>query len=136
MTHSFSPSMVVLPCRSTVVHSNTIPIKEQQQPTLASFKERQIADESCKNPRDVDVMTGNLSRPPSHAQQRIPMGTYGLFTAPDTCICKMTLAATVTVTYHFFLSPRFKLWIWGNHKSACYNPSVACLWAPCHMAHI
>ncbi|XXG67759.1 hypothetical protein AAC387_Pa06g1025 [Persea americana] len=68
--------------RSTVVHSNTIPIKEQQQPTMASFKERQVADESCKNPRDTDVMAGNLSRPPSHAQQRIPVAKPGKVVGP------------------------------------------------------
>ncbi|RWR89081.1 mitogen-activated protein kinase 10-like protein [Cinnamomum micranthum f. kanehirae] len=68
--------------RSTVVHSNTIPIKEPQQLTVASFKERQVADESCKNPRDTDVMAGNLSRPPSHAQQRIPVAKPGKVVGP------------------------------------------------------
>eukprot|EP00262_Sarcandra_glabra_P019198 TRINITY_DN7151_c1_g1_i1.p1 TRINITY_DN7151_c1_g1~~TRINITY_DN7151_c1_g1_i1.p1 ORF type:complete len:356 (-),score=72.15 TRINITY_DN7151_c1_g1_i1:368-1435(-) len=54
--------------RSTVVHSNTIPLKEQ--PTLtASLKDRQVPEEAFRNSRDTDGMSGNLSRA-SQAPQR------------------------------------------------------------------
>lgn len=67
--------------RSTVVHSHTIPPREQQQQTLASFKDRQVKEESCKNPRDTDVMTGNLSRA-SQVQQRLPLAKPGKVVGP------------------------------------------------------
>ncbi|XP_077252339.1 mitogen-activated protein kinase 10-like [Tasmannia lanceolata] len=59
--------------RSTVVHSDTIPTKEQ--PTLASFKDRQIPEGAYKNNRDLDTMSGNLSRT-LQTSHRIPLDMY------------------------------------------------------------
>jgi hypothetical protein len=60
-------------CRSTVVHSSSIPSKEQQN--LASFKDRHSAEEVYnKNPRDSEGIPINISRT-LQAQQRIPLGT-------------------------------------------------------------
>ncbi|KAA8524143.1 hypothetical protein F0562_010426 [Nyssa sinensis] len=64
--------------RSTIVHSNTIPPKEQ--PNVATFKGRQIVEESCnRNTRDADH--GNLSRT-SQAPQRIPLAKPGKVVGP------------------------------------------------------
>lgn len=51
--------------RSTVVHLNTIPPKEQ--PNIAGFKDRKIAEGCNKNSKNLDGSSGNLSRTmPSH----------------------------------------------------------------------
>uniref|UniRef100_A0A5B7A2L1 mitogen-activated protein kinase n=1 Tax=Davidia involucrata TaxID=16924 RepID=A0A5B7A2L1_DAVIN len=64
--------------RSTIVHSNTIPPKEQ--PNVATFKDRQIVEELCnRNSRDADQ--GNLSRT-SQAPQRIPLAKPGKVVGP------------------------------------------------------
>ncbi|KAF8391131.1 hypothetical protein HHK36_023432 [Tetracentron sinense] len=66
--------------RSTVVHSNTIPPKEQ--PNLASFKDRQITQETWnKNSRDTDGISGSLSRS-LQAHQRIPLAKPGKVVGP------------------------------------------------------
>ncbi|XP_058095266.1 mitogen-activated protein kinase 10-like isoform X2 [Magnolia sinica] len=67
--------------RSTVVHSNTIPPREQ--PTYASSKDRQVPDEACKNSRDTTdgMMAGSLSRI-SHPAQRIPLAKPGKVVGP------------------------------------------------------
>ena len=59
-------------CRSTIVHSNAVPSKEQlRAPTL---KDRQNGEEPCcRNPRDSDGLPGSLSRT-LQTQQRIPQG--------------------------------------------------------------
>jgi hypothetical protein len=60
-------------CRSTIVHSSSIPTKEQQN--LASFKDRHTAEEAYnKNPRDTEGIPVNISRT-LQAQQRVPLGT-------------------------------------------------------------
>ncbi|KAF8413625.1 hypothetical protein HHK36_001617 [Tetracentron sinense] len=64
--------------RSTVVHSNSIPPKEQ--PNLASFKDREIAQEAC-NSRDIDGISGTLSRT-LQAHQRIPLAKPGKVVGP------------------------------------------------------
>ncbi|KAF9687019.1 hypothetical protein SADUNF_Sadunf02G0050300 [Salix dunnii] len=62
-------------CRSTIVHSSSIPIKEQQNP--ASFKDRHTVEEACnKNPRDPEGIPVNISRI-LQAQQRIPLAKPG-----------------------------------------------------------
>ncbi|XP_039121303.1 mitogen-activated protein kinase 10-like isoform X1 [Dioscorea cayenensis subsp. rotundata] len=67
--------------RSTVVHSMTIPLKEQ--PNLASCRERQASDEASKNPRDIEKITGNPARSsPVPAYQRIPVAKPGKIVGP------------------------------------------------------
>ncbi|KAK6134960.1 hypothetical protein DH2020_031297 [Rehmannia glutinosa] len=65
--------------RSTIVHSNTAPLKEQT--TIANARDRQNCEESCsRNSRD-DVLHNSLSRnlqPP----QRIPQAKPGKVTGP------------------------------------------------------
>ncbi|KAK3039074.1 hypothetical protein RJ639_028525 [Escallonia herrerae] len=66
--------------RSTIVHSNTIPPKEQ--PTVAIFKDRRTADESSsRNSSDVDGIPGSLSRT-AQAPQRIPLAKPGRVVGP------------------------------------------------------
>uniref|UniRef100_A0A6M2EDM8 mitogen-activated protein kinase n=1 Tax=Populus davidiana TaxID=266767 RepID=A0A6M2EDM8_9ROSI len=61
--------------RSTVVHSSSIPSKEQQN--LASFKDRHSAEEVYnKNPRDSEGIPINISRT-LQAQQRVPLAKPG-----------------------------------------------------------
>ncbi|KAK6157088.1 hypothetical protein DH2020_011336 [Rehmannia glutinosa] len=66
-------------CRSTIVHSNTAPLKEQT--TIANARDRQNCEESCsRNSRD-DVLHNSLSRnlqPP----QRIPQAKPGKVIGP------------------------------------------------------
>ncbi|KAK1326432.1 Mitogen-activated protein kinase 10 [Acorus calamus] len=64
--------------RSTIVHSTTIPPKEQ--PALAGFKERQVPDESCRTSRDVDGTTINLQR--HHTSHRISLAKPGKVVGP------------------------------------------------------
>ncbi|XP_077250969.1 mitogen-activated protein kinase 10-like [Tasmannia lanceolata] len=64
--------------RSTVVHSDTIPPKEQQ--TFASCKDRQIPDGAFKN-RDTDLLSGNLPRT-SQTSNRIPLAKPGKVVGP------------------------------------------------------
>ncbi|KAJ6405544.1 hypothetical protein OIU84_013496 [Salix udensis] len=60
---------------STIVHSSSIPIKEQQN--LASFKDRHTVEEACnKNPIDPEGIPVNISRI-LQAQQRIPLAKPG-----------------------------------------------------------
>eukprot|EP00262_Sarcandra_glabra_P019201 TRINITY_DN7151_c1_g1_i4.p1 TRINITY_DN7151_c1_g1~~TRINITY_DN7151_c1_g1_i4.p1 ORF type:complete len:362 (-),score=61.31 TRINITY_DN7151_c1_g1_i4:307-1392(-) len=65
--------------RSTVVHSNTIPPREQ--PTLASFNDRNTPDSLCKNSRDTDVMSGNILRT-LPMPQRLPLARPGKVVGP------------------------------------------------------
>ncbi|KAK3021994.1 hypothetical protein RJ639_045648 [Escallonia herrerae] len=66
--------------RSTIVHSNTIPPKEQ--PTVAIFKDRRTADESSsRNSSDADGIPGSLSRT-AQAPQRIPLAKPGRVVGP------------------------------------------------------
>lgn len=59
--------------RSTIVHSNTIPPKEQSY--IPPYKERQIGEEAYnKNSRDTDGISMNVMRS-MQASQRIPLGT-------------------------------------------------------------
>ncbi|PNT48083.1 hypothetical protein POPTR_002G059900v4 [Populus trichocarpa] len=61
--------------RSTIVHSSSIPTKEQQN--LASFKDRHTAEEAYnKNPRDTEGIPVNISRT-LQAQQRVPLAKPG-----------------------------------------------------------
>ncbi|KAJ6337177.1 hypothetical protein OIU76_006950 [Salix suchowensis] len=61
--------------RSTIVHSSSIPNKEQQN--LASFKDRHTLEEACnKNPIDPEGIPVNISRI-LQAQQRIPLAKPG-----------------------------------------------------------
>ncbi|KAJ6709113.1 MITOGEN-ACTIVATED PROTEIN KINASE [Salix koriyanagi] len=61
--------------RSTIVHSSSIPNKEQQN--LASFKDRHTVEEACnKNPIDPEGIPVNISRI-LQAQQRIPLAKPG-----------------------------------------------------------
>lgn len=67
----FSFSMIFH--RSTIVHSNSIPPKEQSN--IASFKDRQTAEDAYnKNSRDTDRIPMNVGRN-MQAPQRIPLGT-------------------------------------------------------------
>ncbi|KAJ0971661.1 hypothetical protein J5N97_019620 [Dioscorea zingiberensis] len=67
--------------RSTVVHSMTIPPKEQ--PNLASCRDRQASDEASKNPRDAERLSGNPVRAsPAPAYQRIPVAKPGKIVGP------------------------------------------------------
>ncbi|KAF6156169.1 hypothetical protein GIB67_024139 [Kingdonia uniflora] len=53
--------------RSSVVHSNTIPPREQQQPNMGLFRDRLVPEDACnKNPRDI-----------FQGQQRIPPAKPG-----------------------------------------------------------
>uniref|UniRef100_A0A1D1XFM7 mitogen-activated protein kinase n=1 Tax=Anthurium amnicola TaxID=1678845 RepID=A0A1D1XFM7_9ARAE len=74
----FERKHVSLP-RSTVVHSATIPPKEQC--VLASFKDRLASDETCRNQRDADVLSTNLVRA-SQSSQRIPLAKPGKVVGP------------------------------------------------------
>ncbi|CAK7346686.1 unnamed protein product [Dovyalis caffra] len=66
--------------RSTIVHSSSIPSKEQQN--LASFKDRHTAEEAYnKNPRDSEGNSINISRT-LQAQQRIPLAKPGKIVGP------------------------------------------------------
>ncbi|GLT54272.1 hypothetical protein SLA2020_274840 [Shorea laevis] len=66
--------------RSTIVHSNTIPPKEQSN--NASFKDRQTAEEAYnKNSRDTDRIPMNLGRT-MQAPQRIPLAKPGKVVGP------------------------------------------------------
>ncbi|XP_072968848.1 mitogen-activated protein kinase 10 [Typha angustifolia] len=65
--------------RSTVVHSTTIPPKEQ--PNMGSLRDRTISDEACKNTRDMERFNGNMGRA-SQAPQRIPTARPGKIIGP------------------------------------------------------
>lgn len=58
--------------RSTIVHSNIVPAKEQQNHAL--YKERQNAEEAYKNLKDTEAVPVNMARS-MQAPQRIPLGT-------------------------------------------------------------
>ncbi|GLU04009.1 hypothetical protein SLE2022_211760 [Rubroshorea leprosula] len=66
--------------RSTVVHSNTIPPKEQ--PNINSFKDRQTTEEAYnKNSRERLAIPMNISRT-LHGPQRIPLAKPGKVVGP------------------------------------------------------
>ncbi|XP_008797488.1 mitogen-activated protein kinase 10-like isoform X2 [Phoenix dactylifera] len=65
--------------RSTVVHSTPIPPKEQANMDL--YRNRQTSDEGCKNPRDTERWSGNMSKT-SQAPQRIPTCRPGKVVGP------------------------------------------------------
>ncbi|GKV15502.1 hypothetical protein SLEP1_g26289 [Rubroshorea leprosula] len=66
--------------RSTVVHSNTIPPKDQ--PNINSFKDRQTTEEAYnKNSRERVAIPINISRT-LHAPQRIPLAKPGKVVGP------------------------------------------------------
>lgn len=61
-------------CRSTIVHSNTVPPKEQQNLS----RDRQAAQEVYnKNSKESEGIPANLSRT-LPAQQRFPLGIISL----------------------------------------------------------
>ncbi|KAF5201610.1 Mitogen-activated protein kinase [Thalictrum thalictroides] len=65
--------------RSTIVHSNPIPLKEQ--PNLGVYKDHQVREEACnKNRRDTDGYSGNLAR--TFQSQRMPMAKPGKVVGP------------------------------------------------------
>ncbi|KAF8408973.1 hypothetical protein HHK36_005043 [Tetracentron sinense] len=65
--------------RCTVVHSNIILPKEQ--PNLASFEVRQTIEACNKNSKDIDAISGNLSRN-LQEPQRIPLAKPGRVVGP------------------------------------------------------
>ncbi|KAL7000686.1 Mitogen-activated protein kinase 10, partial [Sarracenia purpurea var. burkii] len=66
--------------RSTTVHSNTVPPKEQS--IVGSFRERQNPEHLCsRNSKDADGAPANLSRT-SQAPQRIPLAKPGRVVGP------------------------------------------------------
>ncbi|KAH7533739.1 hypothetical protein FEM48_Zijuj04G0163600 [Ziziphus jujuba var. spinosa] len=65
--------------RSTIVHSNTIPPKEQHN--FVSYRDRQTAEESYKNSRDTETVQVNLSRT-MQTPQRIPLAKPGRVVGP------------------------------------------------------
>uniref|UniRef100_A0A5B7A2K0 mitogen-activated protein kinase n=1 Tax=Davidia involucrata TaxID=16924 RepID=A0A5B7A2K0_DAVIN len=66
--------------RSTIVHSNTIPPKEQSNVT--TFKDQKIVEELCnRNSKDADGIPGNVSRT-SQAPRRIPLDKPGKVVGP------------------------------------------------------
>ncbi|XP_042486078.1 mitogen-activated protein kinase 10-like isoform X1 [Macadamia integrifolia] len=74
----FERKHVSLP-RSTVVHSNSIPPKEQ--PNISTFRDRQISEEACnKNTRDTNGI-GHIPRT-LQAPHRIPMAKPGKVVGP------------------------------------------------------
>ena len=58
--------------RSTIVHSNTVPPKEQQN--YAFLKDQKNAEEAYRNSRDSEAVHVNLSRT-MQTPQRISLGT-------------------------------------------------------------
>lgn len=62
--------------RSTIVHSNTVPPKEQQN--YAFLKDQKNAEEAYKNSRDNEGIHVNLSRT-MQTPQRISLGTVNNF---------------------------------------------------------
>ncbi|PRQ52070.1 putative mitogen-activated protein kinase CMGC-MAPK family [Rosa chinensis] len=65
--------------RSTIVHSNTVPPKEQQN--YAYLKDQKHAEEAYKNSRDTEGIHVNLSRT-MQAPQRIPLAKPGRVVGP------------------------------------------------------
>ncbi|PON90692.1 Serine/threonine protein kinase [Trema orientale] len=65
--------------RSTIVHSNTVPAKDQHN--YASFKDRQNAEEAYKNLKDTEAVHVNLARS-MQAPQRIPLAKPGRIVGP------------------------------------------------------
>ena len=73
--YSFSQSFYIL--RSTIVHSNTVPAKDQHN--FVSYKDRQNPEETYKNSKDSsEAVHVNMSRA-MQAPQRIPLGTHSPF---------------------------------------------------------
>ncbi|CAA7408435.1 unnamed protein product [Spirodela intermedia] len=82
----FERKHVSLP-RSTVVHSTTIPPKDQCP--LPSFRDRQQApDEACKNQRDTEFPHGNLLRPNPQTSQRTLLTKPGKVVGPVVPACE------------------------------------------------
>ncbi|KAJ4835790.1 Mitogen-activated protein kinase 20 [Turnera subulata] len=66
--------------RSTVVHSTTVPSREQQN--VASLRDRQNAEEACaKSSRDSEGIPVNIPRT-MQAQQRVPLAKPGKIVGP------------------------------------------------------
>ncbi|GFS45353.1 MAP kinase 20 [Actinidia rufa] len=66
--------------RSSIVHSNTIPPKEQTN--VATYRDRQISEQSSsRNSRDAEHVPGNILRS-SQAPQRIPLAKPGRVVGP------------------------------------------------------
>ncbi|XP_010247564.1 PREDICTED: mitogen-activated protein kinase 7-like [Nelumbo nucifera] len=66
--------------RSTVVHSNTIPPKDQT--SLASLRERQIQEEACnKSSRNMEGVSGSIPRT-LQAPHKIPLAKPGKVVGP------------------------------------------------------
>lgn len=65
--------------RSTIVHSNNVPAKEQQNHAL--YKERQNAEEAYKNSKDTEAVPVNMARS-MQAPQRIPLAKPGRVVGP------------------------------------------------------
>ncbi|PON69451.1 Serine/threonine protein kinase [Parasponia andersonii] len=65
--------------RSTIVHSNTVPAKDQHN--YASFKDRQNAEEAFKNSKDMEAVRVNIARS-MQAPQRIPLAKPGRVVGP------------------------------------------------------
>lgn len=64
----------ILRCRSTIVHSNTVYVKDQ---TTTNAKDRQNGEESCSRiSREFDGLHTNLSRSLQPTQRIIPQGIY------------------------------------------------------------
>ncbi|XP_010102161.2 mitogen-activated protein kinase 20 [Morus notabilis] len=65
--------------RSTIVHSNTVPTKEQHN--YASYRDRQNAEEAYKTSKDMEVVQVNIARS-MQAPQRIPLAKPGRVVGP------------------------------------------------------
>lgn len=62
----------IVRCRSTIVHSNTVHLKDQ---TIKNAKDRQNGEESCiQNSREFDGLHTSLSRTLQPTQRIIPQG--------------------------------------------------------------
>uniref|UniRef100_A0A0A9DGS0 Big map kinase/bmk n=1 Tax=Arundo donax TaxID=35708 RepID=A0A0A9DGS0_ARUDO len=62
--------------RTTIVHSNSIPPKEQ--PLVASSRGRLVPDASCKNPLEKERFPGNVPRA-SQAPQELQAGALFIY---------------------------------------------------------
>ncbi|KAG6504701.1 hypothetical protein ZIOFF_037037 [Zingiber officinale] len=65
--------------RSTVIHSSTVPPVEQTN--MGFSRERQGADEACKNAQDIEGSSGSVARA-LQATQRIPTARPGKVVGP------------------------------------------------------
>ncbi|XP_042430194.1 mitogen-activated protein kinase 10-like isoform X1 [Zingiber officinale] len=65
--------------RSTVVHSSTA--SPMGQTNMGTSRDRQGSDEACKNPRETERLSGNITRT-SQAPQRVPTARPGKAIGP------------------------------------------------------